>query len=133
VRNLLARLSASILVATLAGCSLEGFEITPCTANGRLAFRIHEIGGWLWDYQPRPGLIVVQAWEPAHAAWSVRKNSLEERPPRKVILYGQLFPEWEVEQRPHELRSGTKYHIYITDGGHSGSADFVAGEPLPKC
>jgi hypothetical protein len=132
VRNILARLSVSILVATLAGCSLKDFEVTPCSANGRLAFRIHEISGWLRDYQPRPRMIIVHGYG-AGRVWSVRENTLEERPARKVILYGQLFPGWAVEERPHKLRPGEKYHVYITDGGHSGSADFVAAEPLPDC
>lgn len=133
VRKVLTRLSvSSILAATLVGCSLEDFEVTPCMANGRLAFRIHEIGGWLRDYQPRPGMIIVHAYDP-ELVWSVQRNSLEERPARKVILYGQLFPGWEVWERPHKLRPGTKYHIYITDGGHSGNADFVADESLPDC
>ena len=132
MRNVLVRLSVSILGATLAGCSLEDFEVTPCSANGRLAFRIHEISGRLRDYQPRPGMIIVQGYG-AGPVWSVRSNSLEERPARKVILYGQLFPGWEVEERPQKLRPGIKYHVYITDGGHSGNADFVVDEPLPGC
>ena len=117
----------------LTGCQLEDFQVTPCSANGRLAFRIHEISGRLRDYRPRPGLIVVHAYEPGHAAWSVRENTLAERPARKVILYGQKMSGWEVEQPPHVLRPGMKYHIYITDGGHAGNADFVANEPLPNC
>jgi hypothetical protein len=135
VSNFLVRLPIApvIFFTMLTGCQLKDFDVTPCSANGRIAFRIHEISSWLRDYQPRPGLILVHAWEPGPAAWSVRRNSLEERPARKVILYGQHLPGWEVEQRPHVLRPGLKYHIYITDGGHAGNADFVADEPLPEC
>lgn len=101
--------------------------------NGLLAFRIHEISGWLGEYQLRPGLILVRATEPGPPAWGVRVNRLEERPSRKVILYGQRLPGWDVEMPPQVLRPGMKYHIYITDGGRSGGAEFVAEEPLPDC
>lgn len=119
--------------AILSGCQPEGFDVTPCSANGSLAFRVHEISGWLRDYQPRPGLILVRAWEKGPVAWSVRVNSLEKRPERKIILYGQRLPGWEVERPPHQLRPGLTYHIYITDGGRTGNADFIADAPLPRC
>jgi len=122
-----------ILIALLAGCSLEGFEVTPCSAKGRPAFRIHAIPGWFRDYQPRPGLIVIQAWDGSGAAWSVRENSLDERPARKVVLYGQHLAGWVVEEAPHALRPGMKYHLYMTDGGHAAQTDFVADEPVPDC
>ena len=121
------------MIGTLTACTPEGFEVTPCSAKGLLAFRIHEISGWLSDYQPRPGLILVRAWEPGPSEWSVRENTLKERQPRKVILYAQRLPGWDVEQPPHALQRGKKYHVYITDSGHSGNADFIAGEPLPDC
>ena len=78
------RVASVVVLTMLTGCSLEDFQVTPCSANGRLAFRIHEISGWLRDYQPRPGLIIVGAWERGPATWAVRENSLAERPARKV-------------------------------------------------
>ena len=128
-----------LLIIALPGCSLEDFEITTCSSNGRLAFRIHEIDGPLWDYQPRPSLVLVRVagtggTQPG-AMWdaSVKFKSSDERKSRKLMLYGQHLPEWEVEVPPQQLRAGTEYTVYMNDGGHSGHTQFVAGDPLPTC
>lgn len=122
----------------LAACSPEGFEISACSSEGRLAFRIHEIDGWLWDYQPRPNLVFVRESElgkrETQMMWSARINDPEnKRPSRQLMLYGQSLPEWEVEVRPHQLSAGTRYFVYMTDSGRSGEADFFAGVSLPTC
>ena len=125
---------------SLAACSPEGFEVSACSSEGRLAFRIYEIDGWLWDYQPRPSWVLVRETQlqsgSARAMWNVRINDLEKfgkRPSRKIVLYGQHMPEWEVDVAPHQLRPGTEYFVHIADTGRSGETHIVAGERLPTC
>jgi hypothetical protein len=125
------------MVLALPGCSPESFAITACSLEGRLAFRVHEIDGLLWDYQPRPNMVLVRETSGhPQRMWSARINDLEksdERPSRELMLYGQHLPEWEVDIPAHQLRAGKEYLVYMTDTGHSGETQFVAGEPLPKC
>ena len=129
-----------VLAVPLSSCSPEGFEITPCASEGRLAFRIHEIDGWLWDYQPRPSWVLVREAqlqnEKARPIWDARISDLEKsakRPSRKVVLYGQHLPGWEVDTAPHRLRPGTEYYVHIADTGRSSETHIVAGERLPPC
>jgi hypothetical protein len=131
-------------LATLAACTPEGFDVEPCSLNGRLAFRIHQIDGWLSDYQPRPMAVLVMesngpesrfpgVWSAEFKFYSDRDNGFDRRPARTVMLYGKRLPGWDVSQSARPLRHGVEYEIVIRDSGRSGYAAFTFGEPLSVC
>jgi hypothetical protein len=147
--------SRSVLVcvalALSGGCTLEGFQVTPCQLNGQLAFRLHPIDGWFIDYQPRPMSVLVQEdldggngdfLNSAHrrrGLWSAELKYdgdggvYQKRPSRQLIVYGQRLPRWEVEKAAKPLINGKNYRITIADSGRYGYADLTAGGPLPAC
>jgi hypothetical protein len=142
------RVAALFLLATLGaltGCTPEGFDVAPCSLNGKLAFRIEKIEGWFSDYQPRPDSVTVLAegygpgsnWPGVWAAelkyYGERNGNFEKRPSRKVIAYGQALPGWQVAQSPKPLQSGTAYWFGAHDGGRSGAVRFVAGTHFKPC
>lgn len=130
------KLCLSLLpLLALAGCNLEPIHLSPCSVQGRLGFRVHEIEGLLWDYQPRPSWIVVRG-ERSSPVWMAHINGLERlenRPERPVLLYAQRLTEWEVDVPAKRLRDGTKYRVFLNDGGRSGETYFTAGAPMPTC
>lgn len=132
-------------LAALNGCTPEGFDVAPCSLNGKLAFHFEKIDGWLSDYQPRPDRVIVLAegygpgstWPGVWAAelkyYGERNSNLKKRPARKVIAYGQVLPGWQVGQRAKPLQTGTAYWFSARDSGRSGAVRFVAGAPLKPC
>jgi hypothetical protein len=138
------RLTLCASAFLLSGCTLESFEVEPCLLNGRVAFRIHEIDGWLSDYQPRPMSVLVLessgprskfpgVWSAEFKYYSDRDNGFDSRPARKLMVYGQRLPGWDVSQTAEPLRHAERYEIVIRDSGHNGYADFSLREPLPTC
>ncbi len=135
--------SPLILALLLGGCTLESFDVKPCSLNGQLAFRIHEIDGLFSDYQPRPMAVVVHEADGPHrfpGIWSAeykyygdRDNGFDRRPARKLIVYGQKLAGWDVSQPALPLQQGVKYDIFVGDGGHSGYSEFTYGARLVAC
>jgi hypothetical protein len=132
------------LLFSLNSCTLEGFDIVPCSLGDALAFRIKPIRGWFSDYQLRPNSILVLTragpqskypgvWGTDLKYYSNRDNGFDRRPARTVIAYGERIIGWDVDQAPQPLQKGRKYGVSMQDGGHSGWADFVVGESLPAC
>lgn len=129
----------------LNSCTPEGFDVQPCSLNGKVAFRISKIEGLFSDYQPRLNRVIVLAegygpgssWPGLWAAelkyYGERNGSYETRPARKLIAYGQVLPGWQVGQRPKPLQPGTAYWFSADDSGRSGATRFVAGKPLEPC
>lgn len=72
-------------------------------------------------------------WSAEFKYYSNRDNGYDRRPVRKLMVYGQRLPGWEVSQAAEPLRQGIDYEIHIGDGGHSGYAAFTSGETLPNC
>lgn len=148
------RLLAFAALALSTGCTPEGFEVTPCLLHGQLAFRIHEIEGLLSDYQPRPmSVLVLEDFAGSHeefmgseapfrwpGLWSAElkyggydRGVYERRPSRKLIVYGQRLPHWEVAQPAKPLTDGKSYSVIMMDGGRYSQTSFTAGEPFPAC
>ncbi|MDN3645709.1 hypothetical protein QWY75_05755 [Pontixanthobacter aestiaquae] len=142
------RLGSSLVLVlgtvSLNACTLESFEIEPCEQNGTVGFRIAPIDGWFSGYLPRPNDIFVRtsdgrSYEEARV-WATRLNyngpddkDFESRPAQTMVLYGQKFHGWELEQPPKPMSHGLNYSVHISDGGHNGHAKFRFGEPLPDC
>ena len=128
----------------LGGCSLEGFDVTPCQAGETVGFAIAPIKGVFSDYQPRPSDISIRlkddrSWEEA-AVWSAsfpyngpEDEAYESRPAHKLIVYGKPIAGWEATIHPKPLENGLSYAVKISDGGHHGWLDFEMGKPLPAC
>ena len=141
----IAALASIALLAPLNGCTPEGFDVAPCSLNGKLAFHIQEIDGWFRDYQPRPSSVIVLAegygpdstWPGMWAAelkyYGERHSQYERRPARKLIAYGQPLPGWQVGQQAKPLERGTAYWFSVDDNGHRGATRFVPGQSLKPC
>lgn len=136
---------ALLAIAPLGGCTLEGFDVTPCQAGETVGFAIAPIEGLFSDYQPRPSDIWIRSnddrdWDKA-VVWAARlpyrstgdNEAHDTRPSRKVIVYGEQLPRWNVEHGPKPLVEGQTYSAHFTDGGHNGWAEFEYGKPLPAC
>ena len=132
------------VMVTLSGCTLESFEVEPCSSNGTVGFRIHKIDGWFRDYQPRPHRVLVRTrsgpgsaypgvWSTDLKYYSDRDNGFDTRRARTHILYGQPIAGWDIDKAPQRLVHGAIYGVVIDDGGHGGWATFVAGTRLPRC
>jgi hypothetical protein len=144
-------LLACVALALTSGCSPEGFDVTPCSLDGELAFRVHPIDGWLTDYRPRPSAVLVSErydgndFEKAAAAqkwpglWAAElkdvgeQGAFQTRPFQNLIVHGQRLPLWEIAQAAKPLTRGKHYVASIKDGGRDGYASFVAGGLLPAC
>jgi hypothetical protein len=134
-----------VTLAALTGCTPEGFDVTACSLNGKLAFRIEKIDGWFSDYEPRPDSVIVLAegygpgstwpgvWSAELKYHGARHDAHDSRPVRKLIVYGQRLPEWEVGQRAKPLELGKGYWFNARDGGRSGAVRFVAGAHFGTC
>lgn len=133
-----------VAVAPLCACTLEHFEVEPCKAGRATGFRINPIDGWFRNYQPRPDRVLVQTDDDRHykdrRVWETEliysgpgDKTFETRPSRTLITYGEKFGGWKIEQPPKPLSEGVSYRVWIDDSGHSGTAVFEAGEPLPAC
>jgi len=134
-----------LAILPLGSCSLESFNVTACQAGEAVGFAIAPIEGVFSDYQPRPSDIWIRsndarAWDKA-VVWAARlpytstgdNSAHEERPSRKLIVYGEQMPRWNVEHGPKPLVQGQTYSAYFSDGGHNGWAEFEMGKPLPVC
>ena len=142
--SVLRPIAVAFAAASLGSCSLETFEILPCSSRGNVAFSIQPIEGWFSDYQPRPAEVQVSATEDGpgsgypgvwRSEWRAETDygHLGPRPPQQLIIYGRELKGWRIVKAPEPLRPGLSYRVSMEDGGHYGSADFIAGGRLPTC
>ncbi|MBU7581065.1 MAG: hypothetical protein KAF27_11470, partial [Porphyrobacter sp.] len=104
-------------ILPLGGCSLEGFDVTPCQSGETVGFAIAPIEGVFSDYQPRPSDIWMRPqgdpkWDDA-ATWAAvlpmngpDDETYHSRPSHKLITYGQPLAGWTVEHPPKPLEKG---------------------------
>ena len=141
------RASALLFLAILplGGCSLESFKVTMCQAGETVGFAIAPIEGVFSDYQPRPSELWIRSNNDRDyreaVVWAARlpypisgdNSAHDTRPSRKLIVYGESLPRWNVNHGPKPLVEGQAYSAHLSDGGHKGSAVFELGKPLPAC
>jgi hypothetical protein len=131
-------------ILPLGGCTLEGFDVTPCQAGETVGFAIAPIEGVFSDYQPRPSELWIRASNDRDyreaVVWAARlpytingdNSAYDTRPSRKLIIYGEQLPRWNINHSK-PLAEGQTYSAHFSDGGHNGWAEFKYGKPLPAC
>ena len=67
------------------------------------------------------------------AVWDLSTDLDAEQERRSMVWYGELLPGAKVQKQPSALHAGKRYRILMTDGGHSGHAEFTLGPDLPVC
>ena len=131
-------------IAPLYACAPPSFEVVPCDVGGKMGFRIAPIEGWFSDYEPRPTSISVRTtdrqsyerdtvWETELPYNGLENDGFPARPVREFIVYGQKMSGWEIQQTPKSLTNGQMYLVIVSDGSHSGSAEFKIDKPLSAC
>jgi len=131
-----------VIAASLAltSCSPKSIPAGACLADSRLAFWLGDTTRWFFvKTTARPWSVTVYevsvgpAWETRVPYDLVEDWSHTYQPKRGLIVYGAVYPGWELPTKAQTLKPGRKYFVEIwTDGGRA-LFDLVPGSPMPQC
>lgn len=129
----------AICATLLTSCSPYPIEINACLVRGKLAFHVENTRGWFSDSVARPWSISVfeyrtkLAWE-TKVPYGLADNwGHTYQPQRSVILYGDRYAGWEIQQEAQPLTRGKNYIVTIWSDGGEGTVDMIYGNKLPPC
>jgi hypothetical protein len=129
-----------VTVATLlTSCSPHPIEIQACLVEEKLAFHVENTRGWFFDSVARPWSVSVfeyrtkSAWETTVPYGLADNREHTYQPQRSVILYGNRYAGWEIQQEAQPLITGKNYIVTIWSDGGQGHLDMIYGTKLPSC